>query len=163
MIILGIDPGTTSIGYALLEYGRKPCIIDADLISIKTKNRESYLKELHRAILNIINKGKPDVAAVERVFFAKNTKTAIAVAEARGAILLTTSLANIPVYEYTPLEVKRAVTGDGLADKNQIKKMLQLTLRELKNLKAQDDVFDAIGIALTCGLLENRKKMIHYT
>lgn len=163
MIILGIDPGTTSIGYALLEYNKKPRLIDANLIRIKTQNRELYLKELHNTISNIINKGKPDRVAIERIFFAKNTKTAIAVAEARGAMLLTTSLANISISEYTPLEVKRAVTGDGLADKNQMKKMLQLTLRELKDFRAQDDVFDAIGIALTCGLLENRKKMIHYT
>ena len=101
------------------------------------------------------------MVALERLFFAKNVKTALEVAEARGAILLTTSLAGLSIREYTPLEVKKTVTGDGNADKKQIQKMLKLTLKEVDAIDARDDVFDAIAVALTCHFKERNVTSSH--
>lgn len=151
MLILGIDPGTTAVGYALLENKTgKQRVILADLIRIVSKNDEERLVEIYRGIQLLLKNWHPKVLAIERIFFAKNQKTALAVAQARGVILLTTVLAGLKVYEYTPLEIKRTVSGDGRADKKQIKKILGLTLPELKYLNAPNDVLDAIAIALTC-------------
>lgn len=156
-VILGIDPGTTSVGYAVLDTeGRSPRLIDAGLISVKSTAGPLRLEELHRGLTNVIKKWHPRAASVERIFFSKNQKTALAVAEAQGVVLLTTRLAGLKVYEYTPLEVKKAVTGDGKADKMQLIKMVGLTLPEAKNLRARDDVFDAIAVALTCCFLDAR-------
>lgn len=151
MIILGIDPGTVSVGYAIIEGGgRDPLILDAGLIKINPlSDNAGRLRELAGGVKNLIKKWKPAVLSIERLFFYKNQKTALSVAEARGAILLTTSLAGLIVYEYTPLEIKKAVTGNGKADKSQLKKMVQLTIPSSRNLEARDDVFDAIGAALT--------------
>ena len=158
MIILGIDPGTTSIGYALIKgkSGVKPRLLAADIISITSSSRTDRLRELHQHVSKLLDRWKPDVMAIERIFFAKNTKTALEVSEARGALLLTTTLAGITVYEYTPLEIKLVITGDGRADKTQVKKMIRLTLPENANLKARDDVFDAIAIALTFFFKEHK-------
>lgn len=151
MLILGIDPGTTAAGYALLENtAGKSRVIIADLIRVHQKDDEGRLVEIHKGVRGLIKQWHPEVLALERLFFAKNQKTALAVAQARGVILLTAALANLKVYEYTPLEVKKIMSGDGRADKNQIKKILGLTLPELKHFNARDDVFDAIAVALAC-------------
>lgn len=151
MIILGIDPGTTSIGYAVLDCaGPTARILAADTVKITSRDATSRLRELHSGIKKIISRWSPETVAVERLFFAKNQKTALAVAEARGVILLTTALAELKFYEYTPLEIKRAVTGDGHADKEQIKKMVRLIFPEKDVGAARDDVFDAIAIAACC-------------
>lgn len=150
MIILGIDPGTTSAGFGVIECSGQPRLLDCGLLKVSAAGREDRLKELHQEVKKIVVKWQPRVLAIEKLFFAKNTKTALAVSEARGAILLTTALAGMQVYEYTPLEVKKIVTGDGNADKHQLEKMVRLTLTETKNMKAKDDVFDAIGLALAC-------------
>lgn len=150
MIILGIDPGTTAVGYACIETSPEPRLLAADLLKISSGDPHEQLLELHHGMAELIQTWNPEAVAVERLFFAKNAKTAIPVAQARGVILLTTSLAKRKVYEYTPLEVKKGVTGDGGADKTQLKKIIQLTVRGAKTLRARDDVFDAIGLALTC-------------
>ncbi|QQG44890.1 MAG: crossover junction endodeoxyribonuclease RuvC [Candidatus Sungiibacteriota bacterium] len=149
MIILGIDPGIASVGYALLGCDKKIKLCSAGLIKTRPGEMQGRLLELHREINTLIRTWGPDVAAMERVFFAKNQKTALTVSESRGAILLTTALAGLRVYEYTPLEVKKSVTGDGRADKLQVKKMLGLTLGGIDDPGAADDVFDAAAIALT--------------
>ncbi|MBI2640962.1 MAG: crossover junction endodeoxyribonuclease RuvC [Candidatus Sungbacteria bacterium] len=157
MIILGIDPGTTSVGYAVLEGRERGCrLLSADLIRIHTSSPCERLKELSAGVNSLINEWSPGALATERLFFAKNQKTALRVAEARGAILLTAALAELMVYEYTPLEIKRAVTGDGTADKLQLQKMMRLSFPEIAGLRARDDVFDAAGIALTCWLQDIR-------
>lgn len=150
MIILGIDPGTTAVGYAFLEGGATLRLLEAGLLPVTSSLSCERLVEINKGLRRLIKKWNPDIAAVERLFFAKNTKTAMAVSEARGAILLTTALAGLSVLEYTPLEVKKVVTGDGKADKSQLQKMVQLTLKETKDSHFRDDVFDAIGIAMTC-------------
>ncbi|MEK7082570.1 MAG: crossover junction endodeoxyribonuclease RuvC, partial [Patescibacteria group bacterium] len=115
MIILGIDPGTTSIGYAVLDCTnrREPRILEARLLSLVSVALEDRLMTVHSEIKKIITQWHPHAASVEKLFFAKNTKTAIAVSETRGVILLTVKLAGIKVYEYTPLTIKKIVTGDG--------------------------------------------------
>lgn len=150
MIILGIDPGTTSCGYAVIETSPRLILIEAGILPVATKDVHERLRALSESVTRIIKKQQPSCVAFERLFFAKNIKTALSVAEARGALLLTTTLAGCSVYDYTPLEVKKTVTGDGSADKLQVQKMVYLTLPETQNLKARDDVFDAIAIALTC-------------
>jgi len=158
MIILGIDPGTTSIGYAFLKKtkeNRNPKLLTADLVFITSKSGAGRLEELHRHLNHLIRKWKPETVSTEKLFFAQNTKTAMEVSEARGTILLTAALAGLNVYEYTPLEMKMALTGDGRADKTQVKKMVRLMMPETANLKAKDDVFDAIALALTCFFKEH--------
>ena len=150
MIILGIDPGTTSCGYALIHAKQTPQLITAGVIPVTARGTAERLAELAYGIQRIIEIHHPQRVAIERLFFTKNIKTALSVAEARGALLLITALAGLDVYEYTPLEVKKIVTGDGNADKIQVKKMVQMTLPETRTLVARDDVFDAIAIALTC-------------
>ena len=150
MIILGIDPGTTAIGFALLERGRPPRLIESGLLAVASRETTARLGELHRALSAIITRACPDVMAVEKLFFAKNAKTAMDVAQARGAILLTAALHRVSVYEYTPLEVKSTVAGYGSADKRAIQKMVMLTLPETRGMRARDDVFDAIAVALAC-------------
>ena len=152
MIILGIDPGTTAIGYAVLDCTnhRTPLILEARLLPLASSTPEDRLMAAHCEIKKIITKWHPHAASVEKLFFAKNAKTAMAVSEARGVILLTAKLAGIKVYEYTPLTIKKVVTGDGSADKMQVQKMIRLTLREAQTLASQDDVFDAIASALCC-------------
>lgn len=175
MVILGIDPGTTLVGYAILESNKSPPLyphnspsyqnlvegleklvdkpqvklLDASLLTIRSPHSHDRLAEIHHGIKALLRKWKPSQVIIEKVFFAKNTKTALAVSEARGVIILTAALAGITVYEYTPLEIKKIVTGDGKADKLQIKKMIGLILPYTKILHARDDVFDAIALALT--------------
>lgn len=150
MIILGIDPGTTAIGYAFIKKAATPRLLHAGLMNVHAKSRTEELKNLHQEMVALIKRWQPSILSLEKIFFSKNTKTALAVAEGRGVILLTAHLAGLRVYEYTPLEVKKTVTGDGGADKNQVEKMVRLTVKESVTLDAQDDVFDAIAIALTC-------------
>jgi len=153
VIILGIDPGTTSIGYALLRgEPQGPTLIDAGLVKIQAEESHRRLQELHTHVMDLVKKHRPEYIAIEKLFFAKNVKTALSVAEARGSLLLTTALAGLTLSEYTPLEVKKTVTGDGRADKEQVQKMIRLSLKETEDLIARDDVFDAIAIALTCHL-----------
>ncbi len=150
MIILGVDPGTTSAGFGVLSCASSLKLLDCGLLKILSKSRNLRLGELYKELHKLIKKWEPQALAVEKVFFAKNAKTALEVSEARGVILLITALARLPVYEYTPLEVKKIVTGDGRADKRQLEKMVRLTLPETKEMKARDDVFDAIALALAC-------------
>ena len=156
MIILGIDPGTTAIGFAIVQSGRTPRLHEAGLIPIAALDASERMAELHRALTAIIKRAQPGAAVVEKLFFAKNAKTAMAVAEARGVILLTAAIARVTVYEYTPAEIKKTVAGYGSADKAAVQKMVRLTLPETRDMKARDDVFDAIAIALACGYKEFR-------
>ena len=157
MIIIGIDPGTTAIGFAVLQSGKPPHLFEAGLFPITAHAQIERLAEIHRTLKSIIARAKPDAVAVEKLFFAKNAKTAMTVAEARGVILLTAALARVTVYEYAPVEIKKTVAGHGGADKKAIEKMILLTLPETHAMRARDDVFDAIAVALTCHFLEFNK------
>lgn len=150
MLILGIDPGTAIIGYALVEkQGADLILREADAIRIAPiGSKAERLAILHKELAALIKKERPNMIAVEKLFFSKNQKTALDVAEARGVILSTAALARIPISEYTPLEVKMAATGYGRADKRQVREMARVILK-LKAVPTLDDITDAMAIAVT--------------
>lgn len=111
-----------------------------------TQNRDKFLN-IHIKITELIKKHKPDTAAIEKLFFFKNLKTAIAVSEARGVMILTCVLNHIPLQEYTPLQIKQAVTGYGKADKQQVQKMVKIILN-LNIIPKPDDAADALATAI---------------
>ena len=148
MIALGIDPGTRRIGYGVVECsGPEVVFIDAGILPIIADDDVSALEETKNGIDALIKKHKPDVVAIEKLFFAKNTKTALAVAQARGVILLATKERGVRIKEYTPNEVKSGVAGYGMADKKAILKMVRLILHK-ENLAVIDDASDALALAI---------------
>jgi len=150
MITLGIDPGTRRIGYGVVSKEKGALrLVCADILEIKTKDDVSALEETKKGIDALIKKYKPDVLAIERLFFAKNQKTALAVAQARGVILLAAKERGTPIKEYTPNEVKLGITGYGFADKKAVLKMVRLILGE-HELKVIDDASDALALAIIC-------------
>ena len=143
-VILGIDPGSKKVGYGLIKKtGGDLKLVDANLL-----NHPKNLLEIKRQISFLIDKFKPQALAIEKLYFSKNQKTAFAVAEARGVIILAALEKNLAIWEFTPNEVKSAITGYGLADKKAVAKMVRLTLNE-PDLKVIDDVSDALAIAIT--------------
>ena len=149
MIILGIDPGFAIVGVGIIEYkGNKFRTIDYFALTTKAHTPiEERLKIIYEGIADAINKYKPDFIAIEELFFNNNAKTAIQVGQARGVILLAGVNANIPIYEYTPLQVKQAVVGYGRAEKKQIQQMVKAILN-LSEIPKPDDVADALAIAV---------------
>lgn len=159
--ILGIDPGFGRVGFGIIEGSKttwKPVVygcIETDPKKTLVERLVDISDELNR----IIKKYQPTMSAVEELFFAKNVTTAMSVGQARGVILLSLCQAKLPIYEYTPNEVKQAITGFGRADKQQVQRMVQVLL-QLKNIPKPDDAADALGVALTCGAcvrIENRE------
>ena len=149
MKILGIDPGSGIIGFGLIETLPKPKLIDAGVIRTTIgDNDASRLVELYESMRELVAELKPDVASVEKLFFAQNVTTAMTVAQARGVILLALAEEKIPIYEYTPLQIKMALTGYGRATKAQIQEMVRIQLG-LKNKPKPDDCADALAAALT--------------
>lgn len=156
MIILGIDPGFERMGCAILEKspsGEK-LIYSSCLVSSRNDAHEKRLLVLASGLKKIIHDFGPDTMAIEKLFFTSNQKTALKVAEARGVALLLAAENNLRVVEFTPLEVKMAMTGYGRAEKDQVRKMAQAMLK-MTNDKKFDDEIDAIAIALTCPLRRN--------
>jgi crossover junction endodeoxyribonuclease RuvC len=150
MLILGIDPGTTRIGYGLIESkGGDIKALNYGLLEIKSGQNIEKLLELGRRFESLLNKLKPDAVAIEEVYFSNNQKTAIAVAEARGVLRFISAKNNIRVFEYGPQQVKLALTGDGRADKIGVKTMVCRTLG-FKAIKGVDDITDALAISITC-------------
>ena len=146
MLILGIDPGTAITGYGVLRKGGArgvppQCLEYGCIRTGSDLPQEKRLLRIHSSIIRLIGKHRPDALSIERVFFFKNLKTAMPVSEARGAILLAAAQKKIPVFHYTPLQIKSAVTGYGNADKQQMQKMIQATLR-LKTIPRPDDAAD---------------------
>lgn len=148
--MLGVDPGTTAVGYAVVdETARGLALIEARLLAIpKQMTHSQRLLALADSLNGVISRRQPGALGIEQIFFSKNAKTALAVAEARGVILLTAARHGLIVYEYTPLEVKLAVSGYGRADKHQVKFMIERLLG-IKASRLKDDVTDAIAIAIT--------------
>ena len=149
MVILGIDPGYAIVGFGLirselhryipLEYGA--IVTDAD------QEFSERLVVIYNHMTHLLEKGRPDAIAIEKLFFNSNKTTAIGVAEARGVILLAAAQHNVPVFEYTPLQVKTAVTGYGRAEKPQVMEMTRRLLR-LRQVPRPDDTADALAIAI---------------
>lgn len=150
MIIVGFDPGLATLGYGVIrsEKGKNE-MLDYGVISTpKDKNLAERLVLIEQGLKQIIEKFKPDEIAVEELFFAKNVTTGINVAHARGIILLTAIKECGRIFEYTPLQIKQALTGYGRADKNQIQQMVK-TFLKLKSVPKPDDAADALAVALT--------------
>jgi len=150
MIILGVDPGIARIGWGIIQNNKpNPTVLSYGLIETeKSIPKEQRLSCLYNGMLSIIKKYTPDVMSVEDLYFATNAKTAISVGEARGVILLSAAQSNVPVVSYSPLAVKRTITGNGKADKKQVEKMI-VQLLHLKNPPKIDDTTDALAIAAT--------------
>ncbi len=149
MIILGIDPGSRRVGYGLVRQagGRKLEFLEAGLLPIKSKSEEGALLEIRLGLLDLISKYSPDGMVIEKLFFSRNQKTAIAVAQARGAIILTCAEQGLKIQEVSPNEVKSGIGGYGLADKRAVLKMVRLILNR-PDLKLIDDASDALAIAI---------------
>lgn len=149
MIFLGIDPGLASLGYGLIEEnGDKLTCIDFGVIRTReTSEPSNRLLQIFESLDDIITKYNPQYMVVEKLFFCKNVKTAIAVGQARGVVLLAAAKRNISFSEYTPLQVKKAITGYGQADKRQIQELVRAILG-LKVTPKPDDAADALAIAL---------------
>jgi len=150
MIILGIDPGTTRIGYGLIKTGgSKLECIDYGLIASTDSQKKSNLNKATADLSRLILLHKPDIASIEKIFFFKNAKTVIAVSEMRGAILSILSQNAIPTHEYTPLQVKQSVSSYGRAGKDQVQRMVKLILGLKQDIKP-DDAADGLAIAICC-------------
>lgn len=150
MRILGIDPGIARVGWAVVEtHTPEPSPLSFGCITTdKEEKPDIRLKKIHEAITLLCKKFRPDCMSVEELFFAANAKTAIGVGQSRGVILLAAAMAKIPVVSYTPLAVKRAITGDGSADKKQVSSMVVRILK-LRHAPKLDDTADALAIAMT--------------
>ena len=148
-LILGVDPGTARLGFAVVRGERSALtLVRGDVIST-TPDLPMHLRLLaiHRALLDIIAETHPTEMAVEELFFAKNVTTAVAVGQARGVALLVAAQAGLSVFEYKPMQVKQAVHGYGLATKEQVGEMVRALLR-LKDVPKPDDAADAAAIAI---------------
>ncbi len=150
MRILGIDPGTGILGFGVIEVTRgKVSIVDAGVIRTPVKEDDAVrLVTIFEELTTIIKDTKPDEMAVEKLFFAQNVTTAMTVAQARGVVLLAGKQAGLVIAEYTPLQIKQALTGYGRAEKKQIQEMVRVLLG-LKEVPKPDDCADALAAALT--------------
>lgn len=151
-VALGIDPGTRRVGYGLVRReGNELIYLAAGILKIEGVDDASALEETKVGTGALIKKYRPDALGVEKLFFAKNQKTAMAVAQARGAILLAAQEAGILIKEYAPNEVKLGIAGYGFADKKAVFKMVRLTLKK-PDLAVIDDASDALALAImACG------------
>ena len=149
MIIIGIDPGSRFCGYGLLEINeRRILAAGCDVINLlKGKDLPQRLEILFDAINDILREYKPDIAVVESIFYHKQIRSVFTLGQARGVILLALAQNDIPIVEYSPREVKKAVVGNGNASKQQVRYMVNQILN-LHNKPAQDDAYDALGLAL---------------
>ncbi|MFT7184447.1 MAG: crossover junction endodeoxyribonuclease RuvC [Oceanicoccus sp.] len=150
MRILGIDPGYGTIGFAILDIHQgKRTLVDVGVITTKPGTEFILrLKEIYEDMKALIEEYQPEQVAIEQVFFSKNVSTAIQVSEAKGVILLTVAQAGLPYKEYSPSQMKAAISGNGNADKAAIQKMVMLELG-LSSPPKPDDAADALSLALT--------------
>ena len=150
MRILGIDPGTGILGFGVIEVDKsKAQLIDAGVIRTPVKEDDAVrLQTIFEELSDIIAQTKPTIMSVEKLFFAQNVTTAMTVAQARGVVLLAGRQARLEIYEYTPLQIKQALTGYGRAEKKQIQEMVRVIL-ELKIAPKPDDCADALAAAIT--------------
>ncbi len=150
MIVLGIDPGLSMAGWGVISKGKTDRITPLDYGCIKTYPTTCLaerLKFLYTEVQNIISKYKPEIVAVEEIFFLKGSKVIATVGQARGALISAVAMNNIPVFEYNPRRVKIALTGYGSADKHQMQHMVKSILG-LKEIPKPDDAADALAMAI---------------
>ncbi|MBQ8459569.1 crossover junction endodeoxyribonuclease RuvC [bacterium] len=150
MKILGIDPGMAIVGYSVVEYDGKNIELkhSGSIQTPKGERESARLLEIYKDMNSIVEKYKPDICAIEKLFFFRNRTTVMPVAHARGVILTVLEQHNIPIYEYTPMEVKQILTGYGRADKKEVEQMVKIALGTDK-LPKLDDTIDSIAIAIS--------------
>ena len=156
MRVLGIDPGMAIVGYSLIDYDGKNCsLVSSGSIQTKKGDRESLrLLEILNDMQTIVKQLEPDVAAIEKLFFVHNQTTVMPVAHARGVILTVLEQFGIPIFEYTPNEIKQTMTGYGNADKKQMQEMVRVYLKMDEIIKP-DDAADAVAIAIVHNMLHH--------
>ena len=149
MIILGVDPGLVHTGYGLIHYEKKAiALIDYGCIVTNKKDSLSLkLKDIHYKLKNVIEKYKPKEVVIEKVFFNRNTRTALDVSKVHGVVALTASLLGLELYEYTPIQVKQAAVGNGRAEKYQVQSMVKILLN-LPEIPSPDHAADALAVAI---------------
>lgn len=155
MRILGIDPGTGILGFGIIDVDtkNKAVLVDAGVIRTPPKQADSdRLFTIYQELTEIIKELQPDTMAVEKLFFAQNVTTAMSVSQARGVVLLCGKQSGLELYEYTPLQIKQALTGYGRADKQQIQEMVRIVLG-LTEVPKPDDCADAIAAAICCSMI----------
>jgi crossover junction endodeoxyribonuclease RuvC len=149
MKILGIDPGSTSMGFGVIEATNSSLKkIASGTTNLKQKDLAEKLSALRGEVKQILAEHSPDAVGIEKLFFAKNKKTAFEVAQARGVILVTLYESGVPIFEFTPAEIKIAATNYGSADKLMVRKMVQRLLA-LKEMSGDDNAADALAVAIT--------------
>lgn len=150
MKILGIDPGMAIVGYSIVDYDGKNIELEhsGSIQTPKGERESARLLEIFNDMTSIVEKYKPDVCAIERLFFFRNQTTVMPVAHARGVILTVLEKFGIPIYEYTPMEVKQILTGYGRASKKEVEQMVKIAL-ESEKLPKLDDTVDSIAIAIS--------------
>lgn len=151
MKILGIDPGTGILGFGVIDVnGSKVSLIDAGVIRTPVKQEDSdRLKTIFDELDQLIKELKPEVMAVEKLFFSKNVTTAMSVSQARGVVLLLGKQHGLELHEYTPNQIKMAITGYGSATKQQMQEMVRVHLK-LTEIPKPDDAADALATAICC-------------
>jgi len=150
MIVLGIDPGIADTGFGILDVKKDGRLLCLEYGSIKTspnKNLAERIEKLFNDLSDIIEKYKPEIVGVEELFFNKNVKTALIVGQARGVVLLAAKISNARLMEFTPLQVKQAVSTYGRADKAQVQRMVKMILN-LDKIPKPDDAADALAVAI---------------
>ncbi len=149
MRVLGIDPGTALTGYAVIaeEQGDRQLVTIGVIDTPSRLSLAERLQHIYAGLRGVIAEHKPDAAAVEQLFFSRNTRTAMTVGEARGVVLLALADAGLHIAEYTPMQIKQAVTGYGSADKHQVQEMVRLLLA-LPAIPRPDDAADAAAVAI---------------
>jgi crossover junction endodeoxyribonuclease RuvC len=162
MIILGIDPGSTIVGYSIIKKNTDKSIDVVDfgcIITNEFATTGERLKKIYKETTRLIEKYKPDIMSVETLFFFKNLKTVMPVSQAKGVILLAAAEGKIRVCEFTPLQMKMTIAGYGRAEKKQVQEMIKKTIDIndfdlTKNNRKKDDAFDALGVAI-CAAIKN--------
>jgi len=161
MLVIGIDPGTATTGYGLIQENESGdlSLVDYGAILTSPDRPMSWrLLQLYRSLEELIDLHRPDCGAVEKLFFARNVRTALSVGQARGVVLLALARAGIPLAEYTPLEIKQAVAGYGSAEKLQVQQMVRALLG-LVEVPQPDDAADALAVAI-CHLHSSRMRSL---
>lgn len=150
MRILGIDPGTGILGFGVIDLNRNgPVLVDAGVIRTPVHEDDAVrLLTIYEELTDIITQNKPTIMSVEKLFFSRNVTTAMTVSQARGVVLLCGMQAGMTIHEYTPMQIKQAVTGYGKADKKQMQEMVRVILK-LKVIPKPDDAADALAAAIT--------------
>ncbi|MED4602937.1 crossover junction endodeoxyribonuclease RuvC [Paenibacillus validus] len=149
MRILGIDPGIAIVGFGFIDkQGHKLVPVQYGSIQTEAHTEDSVrLKQVYEAMVQLIDKYKPDAVAIEKLFFNRNVTTALTVGQARGVLMLAAVQQGLPIGEYTPLQVKQAIVGYGKAEKKQVQEMVRMFLH-LSSVPKPDDVADALAVAI---------------